>query len=495
MVLIEEIIEEPITKVKEKEAGKSSQKKEKEERKECVEERKDCEEETKEIEEETKVCEEEAKECVEERKVCVEETKEYGKETNECGEERKECEEETKDSEEETNECEEETKECLEEKEEYVEETKEGEAQQGAEEMEEEEEEEDTREDLEAKSDAAVLRQLQLIEEDGKQALIAEKYNYAHGKFKEGLRAIADWLHMKRDDPEFLAILDEKQRLMAVNGALCCLKVGNYQQGLECAQLVLDKGALTPEQHHKALYRAGVCCRGMGDLKEARKYLKQILEIEGISDSTKRSVYKELLVVKEEAEDYKKFAQGFLSGKGKEVVEEKKPLTEAEIKKQMEMEKRRERYIEAKKMEKEREERNATKEPPTVPEPDVLIAEEDCIEMLDMLIERYSDKDVKEELRLATMDHEYSFSKGFIFRSRKVLEPVQKDVLEKYGFLKASDDYNSDVHHKALMESVKTIRYLGTKNPLIAQKAEQAKDLAYGGGGGLIDTIEGLGSQ
>jgi len=388
----------------------------------------------------------------------------------------------------------EETKEWVEEMKEWTEETKESEAKQGAEEEEEVEgEKEETDEDLVAKSDASVLRQLGTIAKDAKMGLEGKKYNFAHERYKEGLRSIADWLRLKKDDPEMCAFLEEKQKLMAVNGALSCIKIGHYEQGLECAQLVLDKGALTPVQNQKALFRAGVCCRGMGDLKEAKKYFHELLKQEGIDGNTKRAVYKELKIVKEEGETYKKFAQNMCSGKGKEVESMmKKSLTETEIKKQMEIEEKRERYVEAKKQ------LNSLKKEVKKPvsKPTISLSEEDCIDMLDTLIERYSDKAVIDEMRQATMDHEYKFSKGFIIRSRMILEPLQKDVLEKYGFLEAFDDqYNSDVHNKALMEAMKTIRYLGSKNDLIAKKAEQAKDLAYGGAGGLIDSIDGLGSQ
>ena len=87
-----------------------------------------------------------------------------------------------------------------------------------------------------------------------------------------------------------------------------------------------------------------------------------------------------------------------------------------------------------------------------------MITEEEYLFLiLDTLVELYADRAVQDELKQALFDHDFNFSKGFIIRSRKLLMPLQRDVLEKCGFLNfndinfpSSDEDYTDAHYKAL---------------------------------------------
>ena len=67
--------------------------------------------------------------------------------------------------------------------------------------------------------------------------------------------------------------------------------------------------------------------------------------------------------------------------------------------------------------------------------PEIMIMKEECLLILGTLVELYADSVVQAELKLALYDHNFNFSKGVIIQSRKILMPLQRDVLEKYGFL------------------------------------------------------------
>ena len=188
------------------------------------------------------------------------------------------------------------------------------------------------------------------------------------------------------------------------------MKTNHYEQALECSRLVLDKGALTPLQHQKALYRAGESSRILGDFKEAKKYATDLMNLPGISNKTKRDAIVLLKNIKVDVAKEKAFAKRFLSGKGKDIIVQE--MSQKDREKKIENEKRQEDYLERqlkKELWKEKE-----KPPMDVKKPKILISDEECVTMLDTLIERYSNKDVIEKLKAATMVHEYVFSKGYI---------------------------------------------------------------------------------
>ena len=64
--------------------------------------------------------------------------------------------------------------------------------------------------------------------------------------------------------------------------------------------------------------------------------------------------------------------------------------------------------------------------------------------------------------------------------------PLQRDVLEKYGFLNfnginsPSDEDYTDAHYKALKKLSHTVRYLGEENIDIKRKASTCETLAKG---------------
>jgi len=84
----------------------------------------------------------------------------------------------------------------------------------------------------------------------------------------------------------------------------------------------------------------------------------------------------------------------------------------------------------------------------------------------------------------ATLDHNLNFSKGFIFRSKKILAPLQVDIFDKYGFLNkdTSDETvaNTKSHDEALKKFQNTVRYLGNSSKSITEKADLCQRLAVG---------------
>ena len=73
--------------------------------------------------------------------------------------------------------------------------------------------------------------------------------------------------------------------------------------------------------------------------------------------------------------------------------------------------------------------------------------------ILDTLVELYADRAVQDELKQALFDHDFNFSKGFIIRSRKLLMPLQRDVLKKCRLLNFNDinSHPSDEDYTFLM--------------------------------------------
>lgn len=149
---------------------------------------------------------------------------------------------------------------------------------------------------------------------------------------------------------------------------------------------------------------------------------------------------------------------------------------------------------ESESFEEEEEEKIENEEPPTPPPaPKILLSEADCVAALDELARRYAKKDVQAEIKKATEDHEYEFSKGFVIRSFRVLSPLQKDIYERYGFGKSEEfsernfDKEYKAHNRIKTEFERTVRYMSRNNETIAEKARLCHKLAFGGAGGLLD--------
>ena len=187
----------------------------------------------------------------------------------------------------------------------------------------------------------------------------------------------------------------------AANAAAACIKIGYWQQALEASTLILDEGADNEEQRKKALFRAGVGARGMGDLDAARAFHKKLLDEypDDLDKAVKRDIAKQLKGIAEEEKRYKKFAKNIVSKENEEsIIEPTKtpaPATPEEIEKMTEIEQKREDYQERKRAQANVSEPTRTK--PT--EPEVMMSEEDCIDMLNVFAERYGDEKVQEELK------------------------------------------------------------------------------------------------
>merc|ERR1719145_549081 len=77
------------------------------------------------------------------------------------------------------------------------------------------------------------------------------------------------------------------------------------------------------------------------------------------------------------------------------------------------------------------------------------LSEEKCLEILKTLAERYAAPSVQYELKMATYDHSFEMTKGFIQRARKVMWPLQRDLLLDAGFLSPEDDASGDDHARS----------------------------------------------
>mmetsp|Transcript_46350 Transcript_46350/g.97387 ORF Transcript_46350/g.97387 Transcript_46350/m.97387 type:complete len:539 (+) Transcript_46350:41-1657(+) len=74
------------------------------------------------------------------------------------------------------------------------------------------------------------------------------------------------------------------------------------------------------------------------------------------------------------------------------------------------------------------------------------ISEGDCLSIMSTFAERYADEKVQQELKQAAMGQNFIFNKEYIVRSKEILSPLQRDVLEKYGYFENGqlDEENDD---------------------------------------------------
>mmetsp|Transcript_1547 Transcript_1547/g.3004 ORF Transcript_1547/g.3004 Transcript_1547/m.3004 type:complete len:656 (+) Transcript_1547:65-2032(+) len=313
----------------------------------------------------------------------------------------------------------------------------------------------------------------------GKEGYVNGKYHYSYSEYKTGLKSLSDLIVSSdaKDDPALQAQYRLRRRKFCVNAAAACIKIHHFAQGLEACSLVLEEGPDDDAQRRKALYRAGVCARGMGELDAATQFFHKLLsEEDGIDESSVRDVKKQLKGIAQEKKRYKKFAREMCSSKNAESIilptksSDGPPKTQEELDKLAEVEEKREAYLQSQKDrkaidEKERRKKNGEEgeeEMVRVRPPEVMITEEECMELLDELMERYKRKEVQEALKEASLDHELTFTKGYIIRSKKILAPLQQDLLEKYGFLEknsvsedanSADDKEENVHNDAVKDS------------------------------------------
>lgn len=315
----------------------------------------------------------------------------------------------------------------------------------------EESEEKEMEEDDDAT--AAHLRKMMIeldqIEAAGREGYVNEKYNYAYGEYKRGLKSLSDLIvgRMAKEDPELKSVFMARRRKFCANAAAACIKIEHWHQGLEACTLILEEGPDDEMQRRKALFRAGVCARGTGELDAADAFLEKLLETNAnvvpgsdpLDAATLRSIRKEQKTIATERRQYRKFCKNMVSKKNMDsipaVVPEGKALTEKELEERAELEEKRRNYQEGKRRMAENKEVMRTE--PT--EPEVMMSEDDCVGMLDALVERYGDPKIQDELREAAYSHELKFSKGFIIKTRMILAPLQQDLLVKHGFLDPAD--------------------------------------------------------
>lgn len=242
----------------------------------------------------------------------------------------------------------------------------------------------------------------------GKSAFQKGDYNHAYNEYKVGLKACSDLIvgSDAKGNPDLMAIYKLRCRKFCVNAALACIKIHHWQQGLEACTLVLDEGADSDMQRVKALYRAGVCARGMGELDAAMKFFKRILEEEeNVDERTVRDVKAQMKSVTEEGKRYKKFAQEMCNPTKEKnletiIIPEKPELSEKGKEKLAEVEQKREEYLERKRKDKEAEERVKREGGARiVNKPEIEMTEDECIDALDYLAERYATPEVQEALK------------------------------------------------------------------------------------------------
>jgi len=329
-----------------------------------------------------------------------------------------------------------------------------------------------------------VMIELDRIEESAKQSFVHEKFNRAYQEYKDGLRSLSDLVIRERENPPLREIYEERRRKFAINVAAACIKIRHYEQGLEASNLVLEKPS-DDNQYKKAIYRAGVCYRGLGDFENANKTFRKLLNESDLDGLVRRDILRQLKGIVQEKRRNKEMARGMMSGKGDNLIEpEKKQDSPEELRLSEEIEERRHAYLASEKNRDMPQNKNPVKR--NISAPEIMITEEECLWILDTLVELYADRAVQDELKQATFDHNFNFSKGFIIRSRKILMPLQRDVLEKYGFLNfndinsPSDEDYTDAHYNALKKLSHTVRYLGEKNIDIKRKASTCETLAKG---------------
>ena len=277
------------------------------------------------------------------------------------------------------------------------------------------------------------------IEESIKQSFVHEKFNRAYQEFKDGLRYLSDLVICEKENPPLREVYEERRRKFAINVAAACIKIIHYQQGLDDSNLVLEKPS-DDNQYKKAIYRAGECYRGLEDFENASKTFRKLLNESDLDGLVRRDILRQLKgIVVQEQKRNKEMARDMMSGKGDSLIEpEKKQDSPEDLRISEEIEERRHAYLAN---EKNRDmPQNKDPEKRNISAPEIMITEEEYLFLiLDTLVELYADRAVQDELKQALFDHNFNFSKGFIIRSRKILMPLQRDVLEKCGFLNFND--------------------------------------------------------
>mmetsp|Transcript_5825 Transcript_5825/g.12804 ORF Transcript_5825/g.12804 Transcript_5825/m.12804 type:complete len:343 (+) Transcript_5825:149-1177(+) len=263
--------------------------------------------------------------------------------------------------------------------------------------------------------------QMELDQHDraAKEGYVDGRYNYAYSEYKTGLKALSDLIvgQHARDDPALKYEYQIRRRKFCVNAAAACIKIHHWAQGLEACTLVLEEGPDDNVQQRKALYRSGVCARGMGELDAAKNFFGRLLEEggEALDERTRRDVVRQLRGVADERRQYKKFAREMCSEKNAESIilpDGKHEATDAspeELERMAEVEKRREAYLANKRAQKEIDEKRRRSKDQggdssplssvMVSVPEVVITEDDCISILDTLTERYAANEVQEALK------------------------------------------------------------------------------------------------
>ena len=242
------------------------------------------------------------------------------------------------------------------------------------------------------------------------------KYHYAYSEYKSGLKSLSDVLvasnmrDLYKDDPAIEAGFRSRRRKFCVNAAAACIKIKHWAQGLEACTLVLEEGPDDAMQRTKALFRAGVCARGMGELEAAEEFLRQVLseldadndggdEEQKVRENTKRDVVKQLREIAAEQKRYAKFARGTCSKKNADsiILPKKKGVVSAEeMDKMAEVEEKRKEYVENKTAMEVSARKKSTV---TMRAPEVILSEDECNTILDILAERYAVSEVQEALR------------------------------------------------------------------------------------------------
>ena len=293
-----------------------------------------------------------------------------------------------------------------------------------------------------------VFIELDRIKKSTKQSFVHEKFirayrEYrkalypAYQEYKDGLRHLSALVICYKDIPSLRKFYEERRRKFEINVAAACIKIIHYQHGLDDSNLVLEKPS-DDNQYKKAIYRAGECYRGLGDFENASKTFRKLLNENDLDGLVRRSILRQLKgIVVQEKKRNKEMARGMMSGKGDNLIEpEKKQDSPEDLRISEEIEERRHAYLAN---EKNRDmPQNKDPEKRNISAPEIMITEEEYLFLiLDTLVELYADRTVQDELKQAMFDH----TKGFIIRFRLdfFLMPLQRDVLEKCGFLNFND--------------------------------------------------------
>ena len=135
---------------------------------------------------------------------------------------------------------------------------------------------------------------------------------------------------------------EERRRKFEINVAAACIKIRHYEQGLEASNLVLEKPS-DDNQYKKAIYRAGVCYRGLGDFENASKTFRKLLNESDLDGLVRRDILRQLKgIVVQEQKRNKEMARDMMSGKGDNLIEpEKKQDSPEDLRISEEIEERR----------------------------------------------------------------------------------------------------------------------------------------------------------